>query len=72
LLQLAPPFAPPAKASLACGTALRTQQPDVFCFAPNAGSYALRFLSVVSEGVDGVFTAADPSPFIGLHYLQVG
>jgi hypothetical protein len=44
----------------------------VFCSAPHAGSYALPVLSVVAEGVDGVFAAADPWPFIGLHYLQVG
>jgi hypothetical protein len=29
------------------------------------------FLTVVSDGIDGVFTTADPWPFIGLHYLQV-
>jgi hypothetical protein len=34
-------------------------------------SYAATFLTVISAGVDGVFTAADPWPFVGLHYLQV-
>ncbi|KAF6265263.1 hypothetical protein COO60DRAFT_1457169 [Scenedesmus sp. NREL 46B-D3] len=34
-------------------------------------SYWAAFLSVVSTGVDGVFTARDPWPFIALHYLQV-
>lgn len=33
--------------------------------------YAPTFLSVIGAGVDGVFTPADPWPFIALHYLQV-
>lgn len=36
-----------------------------------AGWYAPTFLSVIGAGVDGVFTPADPWPFIALHYLQV-
>lgn len=36
------------------------------------GNYWWRFLVVVSHGVDGVFDATDPLPFLGLHFVQVG
>lgn len=34
--------------------------------------YLWRFLVVVSSGIDAVFDAADPLPFLGLHFVQVG
>jgi hypothetical protein len=30
-----------------------------------------RFLVVVAGGIDAVFDAADPLPFLGLHFVQV-
>lgn len=41
----------------------------VLCVA--AVAYLWSFLVVVVGGIDAVFDAADPLPFLGLHFVQV-
>jgi hypothetical protein len=37
-----------------------------------AVGYLWSFLVVVTCGIDAVFDASDPLPFLGLHFVQVG